>query len=277
MISTYTPTLMEKLLGRNYKWWFLLQYKIKANTSYKVDTFMWGFGQFLILFSSLTVWYINFKISDNLENFGTVAGYFILGTILSNLLKFNSRYFVSSHIANGKITTFLMYPQSTIQYYFFYAFGSGIFQSIITITSIIIMLPVWFRWFHFPASWFHLLASLVLVLVSVILFFFVDFIMGSIAFWTIEINGINVQYNTIKEFFSGKLFPLSFIFTNPIYILINPFAYFFYFPIQVYLGEYGLQQTILVFLGGIAWCLVLYFLAKLVFKAGLKRNESVGL
>jgi ABC-type uncharacterized transport system permease subunit len=46
---------------------------------------------------------------------------------------------------------------------------------------------------------------------------------------------------------------------------------------QIYLGKYNFQETLAVFLGGIIWFLVLYFLAKLVFKMGLKKNEAVGL
>ena len=32
--STYTPTLMEKLLDKNYKWWFLFIYCLKSSTVY---------------------------------------------------------------------------------------------------------------------------------------------------------------------------------------------------------------------------------------------------
>jgi len=46
---------------------------------------------------------------------------------------------------------------------------------------------------------------------------------------------------------------------------------------QIYLGKYDTFQTVLVFGGGIFWCVLLYFLAKFVFKMGLKKNESVGL
>jgi ABC-2 type transport system permease protein len=57
----------------------------------------------------------------------------------------------------------------------------------------------------------------------------------------------------------------------------TPFAYILHYPMQIYLGKYDTNQTILVFLGGLAWCLALFILAKIVFKLGLKRNESVGL
>jgi hypothetical protein len=29
--TTYTPTLMEKLLGRNYKWWYIIKYSFEKN------------------------------------------------------------------------------------------------------------------------------------------------------------------------------------------------------------------------------------------------------
>jgi ABC-type uncharacterized transport system permease subunit len=45
---------------------------------------------------------------------------------------------------------------------------------------------------------------------------------------------------------------------------------------QIYLGKYDPNQILQTFVGGIAWCIVLWVLARLVFKAGLKRNEAVG-
>jgi ABC-type uncharacterized transport system permease subunit len=46
---------------------------------------------------------------------------------------------------------------------------------------------------------------------------------------------------------------------------------------QIYLGKYSNLEIFYTFLGGLVWCIMLYFLAKLVFKMGLKKNESVGL
>ena len=37
------------------------------------------------------------------------------------------------------------------------------------------------------------------------------------------------------------------------------------------------QHYLIDIFGGLTWCIILYFLAKLVFKMGLKKNESVGL
>jgi ABC-type uncharacterized transport system permease subunit len=46
---------------------------------------------------------------------------------------------------------------------------------------------------------------------------------------------------------------------------------------QIYLGKYSMTEIIYTFFGGIAWCFVLWILARVIFKLGLKKNEAVGL
>lgn len=100
---------------------------------------------------------------------------------------------------------------------------------------------------------------------------------GFSAFWFTESAGINHLVQNFENFLSGSMFPLYIL---PVYfnwLQFSPFAFTFYHPMQIYLGKYNFEQTIWVFAGGIFWCIFLYFVAKLVFKLGLKKNESVGL
>jgi ABC-type uncharacterized transport system permease subunit len=46
---------------------------------------------------------------------------------------------------------------------------------------------------------------------------------------------------------------------------------------MTFLGKYSTTEIIYTFLGGIAWCLVLWILAQVIFKLGLKKNEAIGL
>jgi len=111
--------------------------------------------------------------------------------------------------------------------------------------------------------------------------FFMNMLIGTVAFWikerannTAVINGIYL----ISGILAGEIIPLSLIFQNNFnFLQFSPFAYFLHLPMQIYLGKYSLIETLNVFLGGIAWSLVFYCLAKIVFQAGLKKNESVGL
>ena len=93
-------------------------------------------------------------------------------------------------------------------------------------------------------------------------------------------NGFRRSYNGIfgmGGILTGVIIPLDKL---PFYkeiIQFLPTTWSLHHPMQIYLGKYDTFQTFLVFLGGVSWCILLYFLAKFVFKMGLKRNESVGL
>jgi ABC-2 type transport system permease protein len=103
-----------------------------------------------------------------------------------------------------------------------------------------------------------------------------NFLFGFSAFFMHENWGIMELSSVTNQYASGKTFPLNLVwFVSPLALL--PFAFNFHHPMQIYLGKYSNLEIFYVFLGGLTWCLVLYFLAKLVFKMGLKRNEAVGL
>jgi ABC-type uncharacterized transport system permease subunit len=111
---------------------------------------------------------------------------------------------------------------------------------------------------------------------SVIIGILWNIIISATAFWTPEFGGIVVASNVFIRGMSGFFVPF-YLLSAWSCLFYNPLAFTFYHPMQIYLGKYDTTQTIFVFLGGMAWCLILYFLAKIVFKMGLKRNESVGL
>jgi ABC-2 type transport system permease protein len=107
--------------------------------------------------------------------------------------------------------------------------------------------------------------------------YFFNIILGYLAFWFTEVEGFVQSYIAVSVFLAGNVIPLNIIPTVGNYLVFLPFAFTFYHPMQIYLGKYDTNKTIYIFLGGLAWCIVLYFLAKIIFKMGLKRNESVGL
>ena len=114
-------------------------------------------------------------------------------------------------------------------------------------------------------------------LITIFIKYFFNIILGYLAFWFMEVEGFVQSYAAVSIFLAGNVVPLNIIPFVGNYLILTPFAFTFYHPMQIYLGKYNTNQTILVFLGGITWFIILYFLAKLVFKMGLKRNESVGL
>jgi ABC-type uncharacterized transport system permease subunit len=57
----------------------------------------------------------------------------------------------------------------------------------------------------------------------------------------------------------------------------NPYSWMQFQPLQIYFGKYGLVNSGLILLLGFFLCSLMFILARVIFKLGLKKNEAVGL
>jgi ABC-type uncharacterized transport system permease subunit len=101
-------------------------------------------------------------------------------------------------------------------------------------------------------------------------------LLGSTAFFVTNNFGIMNFVSQVNKISSGRLFPLDIL---PVikFLSFSPFAIFYFHAFQIYFGRYDLFQSLITLAAALFWCVVLYFLAKLVFRLGLKKNEAVGL
>ena len=73
--TEYKPTLMEKLLGGNYKWWYLLQFRFKSRTiSLIIYPQPSKLGEKIVNMLQLRVIYSQNKC-ENLAKFGIFASF----------------------------------------------------------------------------------------------------------------------------------------------------------------------------------------------------------
>jgi ABC-2 type transport system permease protein len=273
--TTYKPTFLQKFLGRNYKWWYCLIYYFRLQTNYRIDTFFNVLQNQLRFISSILIWFITIRSGANL-NLQQILTYFLIGSLLaqswnSQVADWNLYY----DNKTGKLSSILMRPNSIFIYYFFRNLGSDIFYALWNILFLFIFILIFHNYITYTLLTNLLFLFFLMILARAIVYFY-QIICGSITFWSTEGGGIFRTASFILNFCSGSIFPLDLI-DETKFLKFNPFAWCFYHPMQIYLGKYSNLEIFYVFLGGIFWCLVLYFLAKLVFKMGLKRNEAVGL
>ncbi len=205
---------------------------------------------------------------------GNIINYLILGNIFLATTEAQVAWFIGNSIKDGKISRYLILPQNFLKFLFFNAF-SNVFYMLITysVSLLPIVLLFWDKLvFSWAVGWLFLLWPLV-VLIRLGL----EQLIGFVAFWTTEFYGIVYLSNTLTTFLSGSLFPLYFISEKYPIFEYTPFALMFYHPMQIYLGKYNLNQILMVFAGGFFWSVFLFLASKIMFKLGLKKNESVGL
>ena len=255
---------MQKLLGRQYKWWYLFVYGVKSNNVYFISDTLWYLGQLLFIFSFIFVYS---KVSDR-----ELLHEIILTNLFSSFVAFQVCFPVNDSIASGgNITTYLLQPSNIKLRFLIHTLGVTLKAIILNIILFLLILYI----FGFTLKIINFLViSIFVISVGVAIKFFADFIIGSLTFWTKNGYGQINLFLTSYAILNGSLISFQFL---PKVFKLNPFAFIAYHPMQIYLGKYSPLETFNVFAGGIAWCIVLYFLAKWVFKAGLKRNEAVGL
>jgi len=276
-ISTFTPTLMQKLLGRNYKWWYILIYHFKVATNYRTDSITGSVAEFLSFGSTLLAWYMLTKNSTEYDP-KIILTYLWVGSLyyIYSYSWFGKR--LSDWITNGTLSTKLMTPTNPLWYGFFAFIGEAILANGFVVSTFgqLALLP-----FVFPNILLPSFSNLLIVILFIPITYFIrhqiEIIFGSVAFWSTNTYGVMDLRGSLSFVLDGTRIPLYII--SPFFfpIILQPFAWLLHHPMQIYLGKYSPLETLYVFLGGIGWCVVLYFLAKWVFRMGLKRNESVGL
>ena len=88
MTLDYTPTLMERLLGGQYKWWYLFLYHYKRTTNYLINMAGFRVGDMLRMGSLLILWSV--RGSED-----AIITYLLVGYLFESLTQ---TYFHSLHL-----------------------------------------------------------------------------------------------------------------------------------------------------------------------------------
>jgi ABC-type uncharacterized transport system permease subunit len=137
--QTFQPTFLQKLLGRNYKWWYLTGYSFKQ-TNIRLSSFLVGnFASVLDFAITIYLWLFIEPTQERIT-------YFFVGFILQRLVW--SQYFgyFSESIISGKIANRLLIPSSNMQYWLFREIGSSVVRNLISAGLIFTFLPIYFNY-----------------------------------------------------------------------------------------------------------------------------------
>ncbi len=266
-------TFLQRSLGLNYKWWYIFKFAFKSNTTYRVNSIMWLLSSFVLIISMIFVWYINYTKTGDLQLFRELFTYFVV----AEAFVFGSaiQYDIGENIQDGKFTTKLLRPTNVFGFYFLNATGYQFFENISKLV-IYSLFAILFNLYFLFSNFYNFSLFLLVCIIGFVINVLIGLIIGLLAFWFTAFFGTANFFNTIKILLSGSFFPLNLL-SVTYFATFLPFSYTFFHPSQIYLGKYNNSEVLQTFVGGILWCLILWILARWVFKLGLKKNEAVGL
>jgi ABC-type uncharacterized transport system permease subunit len=209
--TTYTPTLIEKLLGRNYKWWYITLFHFKSTTAHRFEIISNIFANILSFLTAFFTWYIAFQSGANI-NFNQIATYFIIGIMITAFTSMILEYEISQEIINGKINNKLLIPTNIFNFFYFKALGNVLFYAPATILAFTSVSFLFLPYLQAPATILAFILSLVsIIFIGRTIIFFYCILIGSSAFKFINNSGFIRTFGHIFIFTSGSTFPLDII------------------------------------------------------------------
>ena len=264
---------MQSALGKNYKWWYILHYGYKLGNSSPAIRVINVISIVIISLTILSVWKIGNAAQD-------VFTYLVIGRLFKTIVDTFVYYSLGSDILNGKLTNALLRPTGQFSNNLFNNLGKRIPINFIQILASIIVIPICI-YFYSSINFDPFRSLLVISLIPLGYFinYLIGYIIGVFAFYT---NGeptftsLTRAHEAMNNVLVGLIIPLDKLTFFP-FVTIFPQAWILHHPMQIYLGKYNQTEILQTFGGGLLWCFVLYIIARLVFKMGLKKNEAVGL
>ncbi len=118
--------------------------------------------------------------------------------------------------------------------------------------------------------------ALSLILAFLVGFFF-EATVGMVGFWFLEVTSILYIVMTLNYFISGHMLPLDLLPQPWATILkVLPFQYMAYFPAVIFLGKIQGWSLVMHLALELFWAVAFMILARVLYKAGLKRYSAFG-
>lgn len=203
--------------------------------------------------------------------------YVLLINILRSFVFTGRGWQLVGEISSGRISSYLVRPLS----YHGYALSLDLAQKTVHVASAffeVALLSALVRGGLFlprdPATWVLFIAASIL---ASLLFFFLEFMVSSLAFWTSESGGPLFCFELFLAFAAGAFFPLD-VLPEALRRALSatPFPYMVYFPARVFLEKVSLAEGARLLTIEAAWLALFIAAALAVWRRGVRSYAAEG-
>jgi ABC-2 type transport system permease protein len=178
-------------------------------------------------------------------------------------------------INSGSLTIPLMRPINIFSFFFIRDLADKLFN----LGFMFLELPLIYFIFRPPIFLQTNLYSIFLfacsTLMAILIYFYINLVFGSLAFWSRDIWAPRFLLMVIMEFATGAMFPLDMLpdLWQKI-IFFTPFPYLVYVPLKIYLGT---DSNLFVHLiTSFAWVIIFGIIARIIWRKGIESYEAEG-
>ena len=265
------------------KYWHVINIGIQNTLVYRANfLFRSAFG-LVPLTATIYLWravYAGRTETGDLAGYslGKMISYYLVIMIIDALTGVtDDDWQIAADIREGNISQFLLKPIDYLSYRLC-LFGAGRL-----VYSVAALLPIGLFVFFHRSSFYLPTAPLTLawfclsLTLTALLQFLISYTLALLAFWILEVSTLIFMVFALENLAGGHLFPLDVL---PPFVSkaleFTPFPYQLYVPATIYLEQIrgAALGRALLFQAG--WVVAAYFLARWVWKRGIKKYSAVG-
>ncbi len=260
------------------KYWEIFRTTFEEYFTYRLDFFMWRFREVLSLLILYFFWTAIYDKRNLLFGYSQIqmVTYILVSTVIQNFVMATRTQEVADEIESGHVINFILKPFSYFKYLVMRDAADKAINVLFGAVEIALLIWLFKPTFIFQQNLTTLLVVLILAILGSFTGFFINLIFSFLAFWTTETWAPSFIFTLLVSFLAGGYFPLD-ILPKPIFnlLLLTPFPYLYYLPAKIYISGLNAFSLIGIVICAV-WVGVFYFLARLMWKKGLKNFSFFG-
>jgi ABC-2 type transport system permease protein len=184
---------------------------------------------------------------------------------------------IAAEIREGNISQFLLKPVDYLCYRLCIFAAGRMVYTIVALVPVALFIICQRRYFVGPHDAVAFAVFMVSTVLTALLQFFISYTMALLAFWLMEVSTLIFIVFAFEYLAGGHMFPIDIL--PPLLakaLYCTPFPYQLYFPVSIYLGRVtgsALWQGLAI---QAFWVAATYFLARAVWRLGIRRYSAVG-
>ncbi|WP_442597988.1 ABC transporter permease [Neobacillus sp. D3-1R] len=259
------------------KYWQIAKARMQENTAYSAWFWAGTFSSIIRLLIIYFFWQAVYENQSTLDNIDlpTMLTYIVIAMLLQGYIG-GVGGGLAEDIKNGNVAIELMRPYDLIYKMFAIDVGSKImyvFQG----TLPLLIVAYFFLKLSFPTSIETILLFILSAGLGIWIGTFFDFLVGILAFWTVNIWGVRVLKESLVTFFSGALVPIT-LFPDWLKTITEflPFQAMIYAPVSIYSGLLTGTDAYIAIGIQFFWFIFLYVLVRVIWSQAIKQVTIFG-
>lgn len=261
------------------KYFEVFKLTVEEYLIYRLNFALWRLRTVLRLLIVFFLWSAIFTGRSELFGYNEAKMItYILGTAIVSSFVLSSRTVdVGGEINEGKLTNYLLKPMSYFRFWFAKDIADKLFNLIFSAVELTLIVIIFKPPIFIQPVFFLSLLALLAISISIVMYFFINLLLGFIAFVSPDTWPPRFIFIVITEFLAGALFPLD-ILPKPLFTILSltPFPYLLYFPLKIYTGNVPPDFLIKGFLVLSVWVIILAKMVEKVWQRGLRIYAAEG-